>query len=76
MPDSFDHAAFLESLAAAGASSDCPVCGKAEWRHGDSLLALRRHGDTHQLRGGGELVAAFFCRNCGFARLHDTGVTS
>jgi hypothetical protein len=69
----FDHERFMEALASRGASPACPVCGTTEWRHGEHLLALRRHGDMRQIRGGGELVAAYFCRNCGFARLHATG---
>ena len=69
----FDYEEFLERLVSKGASGSCPSCGGSDWRHGDHLLALRRHGDTTHIRGGGELVAAFFCANCGFARLHATG---
>jgi hypothetical protein len=72
MAEEFDHEEFLASLARAGASPACPFCGATEWRHGDHLLALRKHGDVHQIRGGGELVAAYFCLGCGFARLHST----
>ena len=69
----FDHKEFMEALVSRGATAACPSCGSDDWRHGDHLLALRRHGDTRQIRGGGELVAAYFCENCGFARLHATG---
>jgi hypothetical protein len=74
MSETFDHEAFLESLVRSGASLACPFCGASEWRHGDHLLALRKHGDLHQIRGGGELVAAYFCLGCGFVRLHSTEV--
>jgi predicted RNA-binding Zn-ribbon protein involved in translation (DUF1610 family) len=66
----FDHEEFLDSLVRRGATASCPSCGASDWRHGEHLLALRRHGDTRHLRGGGELVAAYFCENCGFVRLH------
>ena len=69
----FDYDTFMETLIGKGASGSCPSCGGDRWRHGDHLLALRRHGDTQHIRGGGELVAAYFCENCGFARLHATG---
>ena len=71
----FDHEAFMDTIFRRGATADCPSCGASDWSHGEHLLALRRHGDMRQLRGGGELVAAYFCRNCGFARLHATGET-
>jgi predicted RNA-binding Zn-ribbon protein involved in translation (DUF1610 family) len=69
----FDHQEFMDSLVSRGATAACPSCGGSDWRHGEHLVALRRHGDTQHIRGGGELVAAYFCRNCGFARLHATG---
>lgn len=69
----FDYDTFMETLVDKGATPACPSCGGEDWRHGEHLLALRRHGDTQHIRGGGELVAAYFCRNCGFARLHATG---
>ena len=71
----FDYDTFMETLVSKGASAACPSCGEDDWRHGEHLLALRRHGDTRHIRGGGELVAAYFCGNCGFARLHATGET-
>lgn len=69
----FDHEAFMQSIVSRGAREACLSCGKNDWSHGEHLLALRRHGDTRHIRGGGELVAAYFCTNCGFVRLHATG---
>jgi hypothetical protein len=69
-----DKAEFVAALHRQGADPDCPICHVNDWKkpEGYFLTVIEDAGSV--MEGHGTPVIALVCENCGFCRLHASGV--